>query len=291
MQILRLVSDDGEGMHHDAIAEDRAALDAGVGVHDAPVAKLYALLHEGRRMNVHEWRHLASITGRLQVGAGRVKRRPDAILDIMSSTRRPARALNVASNEPAGDPATRRRILDAAHKLLVKRGGADVKLSDVARAARVSRQAIYLHFADRADLFTAVVRHGDEQLGIPAAVRRIADAPSGVDAIRAMVALQARLNPEIWPIARAFEAVRRLDAAAERSWQDRLEHRMGGCRAIAARLVREGTLRAGMPEGVAADLLHTLTSLRMWEDLVLERGWSARQYEEYVGELAVAAVT
>jgi AcrR family transcriptional regulator len=243
-------------------------------------------------MNMHECRHLASIAGRLQVGAGRGQVRAGVILDIMSSTgRRSGRPPAAISSEPAGDPATRRRILDAAHKLLVKRGGADVKLSDVARAARVSRQAIYLHFADRADLFTAIVRHGDEQLGIPAAVQRIMEAPSGIDGIRAMVSLQARLNPDIWPIARAFEAVRRLDAAAERSWQDRLGHRMGGCRAIVSRLAREGTLRRGIPESVAADLLHTLTSLRMWEDLVLERGWTAKQYEEYVGELAVAAVT
>jgi AcrR family transcriptional regulator len=195
------------------------------------------------------------------------------------------------SSQPAGDPATRRRILDATHKLVVKRGGADLKLSEVARAARVSRQAIYLHFADRAELFTAVVRHGDEQLGIPAAIRRIMDAPTGVDAIRAMVSLQASLNPKIWPIARALEAVRRVDAAAERSWQDRLEHRLGGCRAIVARLAQEGTLRKDMPESVAADLLFTLTSLRMWEDLVLERGWPAKRYEEYVGPLAVAALT
>jgi len=186
---------------------------------------------------------------------------------------------------------TRRRILDAAQRLVVKRGGADVTLAEVARAARVSRQAIYLHFADRAELFTAVVRHGDEQLGIPAAVERIMATPSGADAIRAMIALQASLNPKIWPIARALEAVRRVDPAAERSWQDRLEHRLAGCRAMVAQLSREGRLRAGMPESVAADLLFTLTSLRMWEDLVLERGWPATQYEEYVGQLAVSAVT
>lgn len=282
MQILRLVSDDGEGMHDDAVAKDRPALDAGVGVKHASFAKLHALVHEGRGMNIHECVIL------LPSRAGC----KSAILDIMSSTRRhPARALDAASGDPAGDPVTRRRILDAAHKLLVKRGGASVKLSDVARAARVSRQAIYLHFADRAALFTAVVRHGDEQLGIPAAVQRLMESPSGVDGIRAMVSLQARLNPDIWPIARAFDAVRRLDPAAERSWQDRLEHRLSGCRAIVARLSGEGRLRAGMPEPVAADLLFTLTSLRMWEDLVLERGWSAQQYETYVGELAVAAVT
>src|SRR5262245_17666825 len=115
----------------------------------------------------------------------------------MSSSRRgnPTESLDTMSSPQAGDPATRRRILDAAHKLVVKRGGADVRLSDVARAARVSRQAIYLHFADRAELFTAVVRHGDEQLGIPEAVQQVMGAPTGVAAIRAMVSLQAGLNP------------------------------------------------------------------------------------------------
>jgi AcrR family transcriptional regulator len=210
----------------------------------------------------------------------------------MSSKRRHRiRAIDTVSSGAPGDPATRRRLLDATLKLLVKRGGADVKLSEVARAARVSRQAIYLHFADRAELFTAVVRHGDEQRGIPAAVQRVMDAPSGVDAFRVMVGLQASLHPDIWPIARALEAVRRVDAAAERSWQDRLEHRLNGCRAIVARLAQEGTLRPGMPQGVAADLLCTLTSLRMWEDLVLERGWTAKVYEECISQLAVAAVT
>jgi hypothetical protein len=46
-----------------------------------------------------------------------------------------------------------------------------------------------------------------------------------------------------------------------------------------------------MPEGVTADLLCTLTSLRMWEDLALERGWTATLYEESISQLAVSAVT
>jgi hypothetical protein len=38
-------------------------------------------------------------------------------------------------------------------------------------------------------------------------------------------------------------------------------------------------------EGVAADLMWSITSLRMWEDLVLGRKWSVRQYENHVIEL------
>jgi len=213
------------------------------------------------------------------------------MLDTMSSRQRRRRSRVDTASSARGDPATRRRILDATLALIGRRGGADVKMADVARAARVSRQALYLHFADRAALFMAVVRHADEQRGLTDAIQRIVGAATGVSALQEIVAVQARLNPEIWPVARAFEAVRRRDEAAERSWQERLEYRWQGCRAIVARLAQEGRLRAGLDHRVATDLLWTITSLRMWEDLVLERSWAADQYREHVGSLLVGALT
>jgi AcrR family transcriptional regulator len=197
----------------------------------------------------------------------------------------------VSSGATGGDPATRRRILNATLRLVTRRGGADVTLAEIARAARVSRQALYLHFADRAALFLALVRHADEQRGLAAAIQRIEDAPTGVAALREAVAMQATMNPKIWPLARIFESVRRQDEAAERSWQDRLEHRLQGCRMGVARLAREGTLRPGLDPDVAADLLWTLTSLRTWEDLVLQRGWSPEQYEKRLGDALLTLLT
>jgi AcrR family transcriptional regulator len=166
-----------------------------------------------------------------------------------------------------------------------------VSLGDVARAAHVSRQALYLHFADRSALFVALVRHADEQRELPAAIQRIADAPTGVAAVREMVALQARMNPQIWPLARMLDAVRRQDEAAERSWQDRLQSRLTGCRRIVGRLAREGTLRRALTPAVAADLLWALTSLRTWEDLVLQRHWSPEQYEQRLCDLLLTILT
>ena len=187
-------------------------------------------------------------------------------------------------------PSSKTRILDSALALIVRRGGADVTMAAIAKAARVSRQAVYLHFADRADLLVALVRHLDEKRGIPEEVRKIEEAPTGLDAVRMMVSLQARLNPTLWAPARAVEAVRRRDPAAERSWQDRLQNRLNGCRAIVGRMAKEGTLKPGLSPTVAADLLWTLTSLRTWEDLVQERGWSAAEYEKRVTELVLDAL-
>lgn len=187
-------------------------------------------------------------------------------------------------------PNSKARILDSALALIVRRGGADVTMAAIAKAARVSRQAVYLHFADRADLLIALVRHLDEKRGIPEEIRKVEQASTGLDAVRMMVSLQARLNPTLWAPARAVEAVRRRDPAAERSWQDRLQNRLNGCRAIVERMVKEGTLKPGLNPALAADLLWTLTSLRTWEDLVIERGWTAADYEKRVTELVLEAL-
>jgi AcrR family transcriptional regulator len=183
------------------------------------------------------------------------------------------------------------RILDVALNLITKRKGADVSMAEIANAAKVSRQAMYLHFADRADLMLALVRHADEKRGMDDEIRKIREAPTGVAAMCAMVSLQARMNPGIWAIARAVDAVRRTDEAAEQGWQDRLKHRLWGCGQIVERMQQEKTLRPGVSPEEARDLLWSITSLRTWEDLVLERGWTGTQYEERIIRLLLAALT
>lgn len=176
------------------------------------------------------------------------------------------------------------RILDAALALISKRKAA-VSMAEIGEAAGISRQGVYLHFADRGDLMLALVRHADEKRGLPAEIRKIAEAPTGVVAMCALVLLQARMNPGIWAIARAVDSVRRTDEAAERGWQDRLKHRLEACRQIVARLHQEGDLKPDITQQAATDLLWSITSLQIWEDLVLQRGWTATQYEEHVTRL------
>lgn len=183
------------------------------------------------------------------------------------------------------------KILEAALALVTKRGGADVSMEQVARAARMSRQAVYLHFADRSALFLALVRYSDERRGLNEEIKHIENAPTGLEAMRRMVSLQARKNNEIWAAARALDAVRRTDRAVEKSWQDRLQHRLEGCRGIVRRVQQDGDLLPEMDLETAADLLWTITSLRMWEDLVLSRRWSAQKYEQWVYATLLRSLT
>lgn len=183
------------------------------------------------------------------------------------------------------------RILDAALALVTKKGTADVTMAQIANAAGMSRQAVYLHFADRGELFVAMVRYVDQKRGLEHEIRLIREASTGVEAMRRMVSLQARGNPWIWPAARTVDAVRRTDPELERSWQDRLNHRLAGCREIIRKVKDDGELTPDLDVDTAADLLWTLTSLRMWEDLVVLRGWSAKRYEEHVNALLLRTLT
>jgi AcrR family transcriptional regulator len=188
--------------------------------------------------------------------------------------------------------ASRVRILDAALRLIRKRGHATVTMAQIAKAARLSRQAVYLHFADRAELMAALARHVHESLGLPAAIQRMmTDAATGLELIEADVSMQARFNPAVWAVARAVDAVRRTDAAAARAWQERRNSRLDRCRVIVSRLKAEGILRPGLDPAIATDLLWTMTSLRMWEDLVLERQWSPEEYQFYVTNVLIGALT
>lgn len=54
--------------------------------------------------------------------------------------------------------ATRERILDAAEEVFHHNGVSQTSLADIAAAAGVTRGAIYHHFADKADLFEAMMQ-------------------------------------------------------------------------------------------------------------------------------------
>lgn len=76
----------------------------------------------------------------------------------------------VKSRREQYSDATRAALLETATALFGERGFADTSLDDVARATRVTRGAVYHHFANKQALFEAVMTDlGQEMLGRVAA--------------------------------------------------------------------------------------------------------------------------
>ena len=174
------------------------------------------------------------------------------------------------------------RILEAALKLLLKRGNPVTSMGEIAKAAGISRQALYRQFPDRASLFVTLGRYADEKRGLYPELKRVQEATSGIAALEAFVSLQARMNPGIWPLFHAAETIRHHDAAAEQACEDRLKNRLNVCREIVQKIDREGLLRSDLSIDLATGLLWTITSLRTWEKLVLQRKWPAENYQKHV---------
>ena len=160
----------------------------------------------------------------------------------------------------------------------------------IAKEAGLSRQALYLIFEDKADLFIGLLRFVDGRRGLVEEIAKIREAPTGVDSLLALVDMQARLNPGYKSVVDSIEILRRQDPAAEKAWQDRLDHRLGGARAIVGRIAAEGRLRPGLDEAIAADLIWTLVSLATWDDLVTRRGWTACEYREHLSALLLSSL-
>ena len=190
----------------------------------------------------------------------------------------------------SGDPATRRRILEAARKLLEARPGANIAMGEVAERAGVSRQALYLHFADRTDLFLEVSRLVDSTARTPARQRRIDEAPTARDAFQEAISLQAFLKPRLKGVATALDVLRRSDPAADAAWREREHARLQRCERVVQRLHDEGHLVSGWDVPTASRCFWAVTSQRVWDDLVMDQGWSTAQYRNHITALLEAAL-
>lgn len=180
---------------------------------------------------------------------------------------------------------TRTRILEATWRLMEEGNGQGVRMSDVAQAAGLSRQAVYLHFASRAELMVATARFGDEVRGLDERLVRYRAATSGVERLEAYVEFWGAYIPEIHGIARALLAARETDEAVAAAWEDRMGVVHDACRDIVERLHGDGMLASEWSLEEAADLLWTMLSIRNWESLTLECGWSTSQYIGRMQEL------
>lgn len=183
-----------------------------------------------------------------------------------------------------GDPQTRNRILQATRELIIEHG-ASFKLSDVAAKAGVSRQAVYLHFGDRAGLLVALVKYMDESLGLAELLSHLADAPTGVEALTGIVQVAGTYAPKIDPVARVLEAAQYDDKDMAAAWRNRMRGRHADHRVVIQRIADEGKLADGWTVDVAADLFFAITMPGLWRELTRELGWTPEAYIKNVTQL------
>ena len=173
---------------------------------------------------------------------------------------------------------TRTRILEATRQLMEEHRGQGVRMRDVAEAAGISRQAVYDNFGSRAKLLVETTHYVDEVRGLEERRRRFREATTGVGHLEAYVEFWGNFIPEVYGMAKALLAVRETDEAAAAAWDDRMGAVRESCRTTIEALHRDGMLAPEWSRDVAVDLMWTMLSIRNWEQLTTECGWSTNQY-------------
>ena len=177
---------------------------------------------------------------------------------------------------------TRTRILDATVRMLEEHGGRGVRMGDIAQAAGISRQAVYLHFASRAELLVAATRYLDEILDVDRRLAPSRAATSGVERLSLYIECWGHYIPEIYGVAKALLLAQDTDDAAATAWRDRMLAMRDGCRAAIEALHSDGTLASVWTPKMATDALWTMLLVPNWENLTGECGWSTQEYVRWM---------
>ncbi len=181
---------------------------------------------------------------------------------------------------------TRNRLLHAAWTLLERGQGSGVRMTDIAKQAGITRQALYLHFSKRSELLIATTRYIDNVKGIDARLAASRSASSGAERLDAFIEAWGNYIPEIYGVAKALLAMKDNDQEAAAAWDDRMQAVRHGCEAAIRALEADQALCSELTAEEAIDVLWTMLSVRTWEHLTIDCGWPQNKYVETTKLLA-----
>lgn len=171
---------------------------------------------------------------------------------------------------------TRDEILDAAWDLVSEKG-AEVSMTEIAAAAGVSRQAVYLHFGTRGGVLMALVKRADERFRIKELMFGAFEIEDPERRLQQTIDTWIDFVQKIHPVAKDLIRLRETDADASAAWEDRMSDLRNWLVVLVRSLKADGALAPGWTVKEAAEYLWAAFSVQMWGLLVNDCGWRPRR--------------
>jgi TetR/AcrR family transcriptional repressor of mexJK operon len=151
----------------------------------------------------------------------------------------------------------RTTILDAATTVFLRNGYVGTSMDEIAALARVSKQTVYKHFADKESLFIAIVNAAVEAAGDPVweDATALADSDEPAAALRALSRRQLEqvMQPRLMQLRRlVIGEANRFPQLGRAFYEHGAGRSMAALAAAFERLTARGLLRAEDPELAAA---------------------------------------
>ncbi|HKT01367.1 MAG TPA: TetR/AcrR family transcriptional regulator [Rugosimonospora sp.] len=172
---------------------------------------------------------------------------------------------------------TRLALLASARVLVEQEGLPALTMASVAEHAGVTRRSVYLHFATRTQLITALYEYVNEAEELAASLEEVWQAADAATALERWAHHLARCHTQLIPFGRAFQRVRGSDPDAEHYWDLVMRQWRGSCRRLAEWLATERRLSAAWTVATATDMLWALMSFDVLEALAVDRRWSRKR--------------
>lgn len=207
----------------------------------------------------------------------------------------PRRAYTSRKREQASRK-TRQRIRAAAEHLFLRDGYVRTTTKAIAREAGVSEMTVFLAFNNKAALLSEIIRttiRGDDD-ATPIAGRarwlEILDAPPD-EILPRFAEFNGAVQLRTARILAVAEAAATTDEQLASRRDSSHAHIRADFQQVAEALARHRRLPQRLTAAHAADVIYALTSPTTYLLLTDERGWTTRQYTEWLASLLQATLT
>ena len=186
--------------------------------------------------------------------------------------------------------ATRLEILQAARRLFEGQGYAGTTMTAIAAEAGVALKTVYVAFETKSGLLRALwdVALSGEQDSIPVAqrewYREMIEEPDPERQLRLNARNSRAVKVRAGSLLRVIREAAPVEPDSAALWGLIQSEFHDNQRVIVASLADRNALREGLDVDSAADLLWTLNHPDVWQLLVVDRGWSAERYEQWLAD-------
>jgi AcrR family transcriptional regulator len=188
--------------------------------------------------------------------------------------------------------ATRREILEAAQRLFERQGYAATTVAAIAAEAGVALKTVYVAFETKSGLLRALwhlLLRGDEEdapMGQRQWYRELLEEPDPERQVRLMARTSRLVKLRAAALMEVIRSAAPADPDIAALWS-RIQSEFHGIqRPIVESLHEKGALRPGLDVDRATDILWTLNHPNVWQLLVVERGWTPEEHEQWLGDAA-----
>jgi len=182
----------------------------------------------------------------------------------------------------------RRAVIGAARDLFLQRGYAATTIDAISAGSDVPVATVYRLFGSKLGILKTLVDTSisgdDEPEAVPdrPAVASVFAETDPARLLGRVAAVTTAINQRSNDVYRVLVSAAGSDPAAAGLLGAIREQRDRGQSQVVRALVRTGSLRDGLPESDAADVIHAVMSPEVYRLLVIDRGWPPGRYQDWL---------